>query len=203
MTDEANDVSAEDDATTDEVNDLAWPIPVQAMAPLALIFCGVLIWAFGIDWVLAPLLPFAAMLGVMTVIDLRELRIPDKLTRPSLVLVVPLLAIGLLSAYPELSLVRAVLGGAAMFAFYFILLLIYPMGMGWGDVKLAPIIGAVLGFFSWAALVRGLILAYLVVGPVAIVLLLARKANRKTGLPFGPFMGLGAVVALVLEAKGF
>ena len=75
--------------------------------------------------------------------------------------------------------------------------------MGFGDVKLAPIIGAQLGFFGWIPVARGVIAAYLIVGPIAILLLVFGRAHRKTGFPFGPFMAAGSVVALVLEARGY
>ncbi len=157
-------------------NDIAWPVPVVAMYPLATALSGLMVWAFGLDWVLVSLIPFVIFLSAMTVIDLRELRIPDRLTKPA---------------------------AMAMGAIYFILLFIYPAGMGFGDVKLAPIIGAQLGFFGWIPEVRGLIAAYLIVGPVAILLLIFGRAHAKTGFPFGPFMATGAVVALVLHARGY
>ena len=160
-------------------------------------------WAFGLDWVLVSLIPFVIFLSAMTVIDLRELRIPDRLTKPAAMAVVPLLALGLLSDWNGISLVRALVGALAMGAFYFILFFIYPAGMGFGDVKLAPIIGAQLGFFGWIPEVRGLIAAYLIVGPVAILLLIFGRAHAKTGFPFGPFMATGAIVALVLHARGY
>jgi len=187
----------------EHVDDLAWPVPVATMIPLAAVFCGLLLWAFGVDWLQVALFPFGVLLGVITVIDLRELRIPNFLTRPATVLALPLLAVAQLSEWPDLSLWRAGLGGAAMFVFYLLLIFIYPAGMGWGDVKLAPVIGAQLGFLGWIPTVRGLVLAYLVIGPVAIALLLFGRAKMKTGLPFGPFMAVGAVIALVLEARGF
>lgn len=183
-------------------NDIAWPVPELTIVPLALVLCGLMVWAFGFDWVLVSILPFVVFLSAMTVIDLRELRIPDKLTGPAALATVPLLALSLLSDWDDVSIVRALLGALAMGGFYFVLFFIAPGGMGFGDVKLAPIIGAQLGFFGWIPLVRGLLAAYLIVGPVAIVLLLLRRAGRKTGFPFGPFMAAGAVVALVLEGLG-
>lgn len=183
-------------------DDLAWPVPVAAMAPLAAILIGLVVWGFGFDWVLVSVVPFVAMLAVMIVIDLRELRIPDKLTAPSAILAVPLLALSLLSDWSDLSLLRALLGALAMGGFYFVLWIIYPPGMGFGDVKLAPTIGAQLGLFGWVPLIRGIIAAYFIAGPVAILLLVFGKAKRKTGFPFGPFMAVGAVAALLLEASG-
>ena len=184
-------------------NDIAWPVPKVAMYPLAAALSGLMLWAFGVDWVLVSVVPFVVFLSVMTVIDLRELRIPDKLTRPAMVAAIPLLALSSLTDWVDVSLVGALLGALAMGAFYFILFMIYPPGMGWGDVKLAPIIGAQLGFFGLIPAVRGVIAAYLIVGPVALLLLIFGRARMKTGFPFGPFMAAGAIVALVLEARGY
>lgn len=184
-------------------NDIAWPVPMATMYPLAVALSALMLWAFGLDWVLASVIPFVAFLSIMTVIDLRELRIPDKLTKPAAVAAVPLLALSMLSDLGDISLVRAALGALAMGAFYFILFFIYPAGMGFGDVKLAPIIGAQVGFFGWIPEVRALIFAYLIVGPVAILLLIFGRARMKTGFPFGPFMAAGAIAALVLHARGY
>lgn len=183
-------------------NDIAWPVPMVTIGPLAVVLAGLMVWGFGLDWVLASVVPFVVFLSIMIVIDLRELRIPDKLTAPAAVATVPLLALSLLSDWPEISLVRALLAALVMGALYFVLFFIYPAGMGFGDVKLAPIIGAQLGFFGWIPLVRGIIAAYFIVGPFAILLLLFGRAKRSTGFPFGPFMAAGAVVALLLEARG-
>ena len=184
-------------------NDIAWPVPVVTMYPLAAALSGVMLWAFGVDWVLVSVIPFVVFLSAMTVIDLRELRIPDKLTRPASVAAIPLLGLSFLTDGLDVSLVGALLGALVMGAFYFILFFIYPAGMGFGDVKLAPIIGAQLGFFGWIPAARGVIAAYLIVGPIAILLLVFGRAHRKTGFPFGPFMAAGSVVALVLEARGY
>lgn len=183
-------------------NDIAWPIPEAAMWPLAAVFAGLMVWAFGIDWVLASTVPLAVLLAVITVIDLRELRIPNKLTRPGTLLAIPLLALSLLSDWSDLSLLRALIAGLALGAVYFMIFFIYPPGMGLGDVKLAPILGAQLGLFGWIAVVRAVLLAHLIAGPVAILLMIFGRARRGTGFPFGPFLVAGTLIALVLEGRG-
>ena len=203
MTDQPTPEAESDRPSSVGENDIAWPVPEMAMWPLAAVLSALMAWAFGWDWVLISVIPFVVFLAVMTVIDLRELRIPDKLTAPAAALAIPLLLLSALTDWDDVSLVRALLGALAMGGFYFVLFFIYPAGMGFGDVKLAPIIGAQLGFFGWIPLVRGLIAAYFIVGPVAILMLLLRRANKKTGFPFGPFMAAGAIVALVLEARGY
>lgn len=180
-------------------HDLNVEVPAWIMAPLAMIAAGLLIAAFGVNALLWSFVPFAALIASVTIIDLRELRVPNRITGPAAIAALPVLLLASLADWPDLSLVRALLGAAAMGAFYLVLALIYPAGMGLGDVKLAPLLGAQLALFGWVPFVRGLILAFFCIGPVAIVLLLLRRAGRKTGLPFAPFMCAGALAALLLE----
>ena len=91
-----------------------------------------------------------------------------------------------------------VLNMALLFAFYFVLVLVYPSGMGFGDVKLAGVLGLYLGWVSWGAVVLGTFTAFLIGAVVGIVVMLAGKGGRKTKIPFGPFMFVGAGLALVL-----
>ena len=71
-------------------------------------------------------------------------------------------------------------------------------GLGLGDVKLATVLGFTLGFVGWPALAAGLLAPHLINGPVALALLLTRRAKRRTALPLGPALLAGAVVGLVL-----
>jgi len=183
-------------------NDINWPIPEIAMWPLASALIALMVWAFGFDWVLVPIVPLMVVLAAITVIDLRELRVPDLLTRPATVLAVPLLALATLTDWADVSLLRALFGALAMGGLYFAMWFIYPKGMGFGDVKLAVILGAQLGFFGWIVLFRGIIAAHFVSAPAAILLLIFAKAKRDTGFPFGPFLVAGTVIALVMEARG-
>lgn len=88
-----------------------------------------------------------------------------------------------------------------MFGFYFILALIYPAGMGMGDVKLAAMLGLGLGFLGWKFVVIGLFAAFFIGALVSLVLLALRRANRKTAIPFGPFMLAGALVAVLYAER--
>jgi leader peptidase (prepilin peptidase)/N-methyltransferase len=72
--------------------------------------------------------------------------------------------------------------------------------MGFGDVKLAGIIGALLGSLSYSAVLIGGFSAFLISGLVALPMLITRRRSRKSALPFGPFMVIGALVALFFGA---
>jgi prepilin signal peptidase PulO-like enzyme (type II secretory pathway) len=91
---------------------------------------------------------------------------------------------------------RALAGGLALFLFYFLLWLIYPAGMGFGDVKLAGVLGLYLGFLGWGSVVIGGFLGFALGGLVGGGLMLARRAGRKSMIPFGPFMLAGAFLAV-------
>jgi leader peptidase (prepilin peptidase)/N-methyltransferase len=94
------------------------------------------------------------------------------------------------------SLLRAAIAAAALFALYFIMAIAYPGGMGFGDVKLAGVLGLFLGFLGWGELAVGAFAAFVLGGVFGVVLLIARRAGRKSRIPFGPWMLLGAWVGV-------
>lgn len=137
-------------------------------------------------------------LGVaMAYVDLREHRLPDPLTLAALVGGGLLLAAAaaVTGEWPAYG--RAWLVAAAMFVAFLLLALIRPADLGFGDVKLAAAMGLVLGWLGWGVAVVGAFLGFLFGGLVGVALLLTGKAGRRTAIPFGPFMLLGALVAVV------
>jgi leader peptidase (prepilin peptidase) / N-methyltransferase len=88
-----------------------------------------------------------------------------------------------------------------LFVAYFLLVFIHPAGMGFGDVKLAGVLGAYLGWIGWGALAVGAFLGFLLGGLYGALLLLLRRAGRKSAIPFGPFMLLGAVVGVLAGSQ--
>src|SRR5262249_20339367 len=92
------------------------------------------------------------------------------------------------------SLARAGIGGAALFAFFFLLAFIQPQGMAFGDVKLSGLIGGVLGYLSWWTLIVGAFLGFLLGAVVGVALMATGTAGRKAAVPFGPFMVAGALI---------
>jgi leader peptidase (prepilin peptidase) / N-methyltransferase len=132
---------------------------------------------------------FVAALVAITVIDLDHQIIPNRIVAP-----LALAAIALTAIFEPHRLPEHLIAGAAAGGFLLIAVLAYPAGMGMGDVKLAAVMGLVLGRAVAPAMFVALI-AGTVVGSVVI----ARKgvhAGRKTRLPFGPFLALGSVVGL-------
>lgn len=149
-------------------------------------------------WALPAFLFLAAVSVALAAIDIGVRRLPDPIVLPSIVVGVVLLGIAGLVAGDWAPLVRAVAGGAALFAFYLALVLAYPRGMGFGDVKLAALLGLYLGWTGWDALVVGAVAAFLLGGVFSAVLVLLRRADRATAIPFGPWMLLGAWVGILL-----
>jgi leader peptidase (prepilin peptidase)/N-methyltransferase len=149
-------------------------------------------------WALPAFLYLAAVSVALAAIDIDLRRLPDRIVLPSIVVGIVLLALATFGAGDWGLLVRALVGGAVLFAFYFALVLAYPRGMGFGDVKLAALLGLYLGWMGWDALIVGAFAAFLIGGVFAIVLVLVKRANGKTAIPFGPWMLLGAWVGIFL-----
>lgn len=168
-----------------------------AGAVLTALTFGVLALRFGVSWILPALLGFAASATVLTLVDLAEKRLPNAVVFPTLGVVGVLLVPPTWAAGTWWPLLWGVAGAAAMFAFYFLLALIAPSGMGMGDVKLALVIGLVLGWFGLSAWIVGLLAAFVVGGLLAIIALVARRVTLRGSIPFGPSMLMGALIALL------
>ncbi len=146
---------------------------------------------------LAAYLWLTAASMALALIDLELKRLPDAIVLPSIGVVAGLLSLSALLVGDWAALVGTVGGGAAMFAFYLLIALVYPRGIGGGDVKLAPVLGAGLGFVSWGALAVGAFTGFLIGAFAGLALMAVRRATMKTGLPFGPSMIVGAWIGLV------
>lgn len=145
---------------------------------------------------LAAYLWFAAASIALTAIDLELKRLPDAIVLPSLAVVVVLLGASSILVGNWTALVATLGGAATLFVAYFVIVLVYPAGMGGGDVKLAPVVGAVLGYIGWGAVAVGGFAGFVIGAGVGLALIAARRAGRKTGIPFGPHMLLGAWVGI-------
>jgi leader peptidase (prepilin peptidase)/N-methyltransferase len=151
----------------------------------------------GPDAVLPAFLYLGAVGVALALIDFDVKRLPDAIVLPSYVVAVVLLGVAAAANGDIHQFLRALLGMAALFAFYFLLVLAYPAGMGFGDVKLAGVLGLYLGWLGWGELVVGAFLGFLLGGLVGGVLMMARRAGRKSAIPFGPFMLAGAFLAVL------
>jgi len=177
---------------------MAVDIPQWAVAGLSVI--GAVLGAILVReaWAIPAFAVFGGLLGAITGIDLRELRIPNPMSAAAALTAFPLLALATLADIPDTSLTRALGAAFGAFAVYLVLHLVSPGSLGMGDVKLSFAIGAHLGFFGWGPWFQGIFFAFLSMSVIGIALLLLSRAGRKTALPFGPFMVLGAFIALAV-----
>lgn len=154
-------------------------------------------WRVGDAPVLPAVLVFASAGAVLSIVDLVERRLPNRVVGPAAVVVGLLLVVAAAGAGDWAALGRAVLGGAAMFAAYLVVALISPAAMGMGDVKLAGLIGLLLGWFGLDAWLLGLLAAFVLGGLCAVVALALRRVTLRGSIPFGPSMLAGAMVAVL------
>ena len=149
----------------------------------------------------------AALLLAVAVIDLEHRIIPNRLVVPAsfiLVLLAPFWPdFGIDRAFVFeharlASFVNSLVAGVGGLSFFWVVKLIYPQGMGAGDVKMAGMLGLMVGYPGivlsiWAAAVLG--------GAVALVLLTLGGRGRKDAIPFGPFLSFGGIIALLVGAE--
>jgi len=169
--------------------------PLVELATAALF--AVLALRLGPDPALPAYLYLAAVGLALALIDVEVRRLPDVLTLPSYAVVAGLLVLAAVLGSTSGDLRRALLGGAAVFAFYFVLCLAHPAGMGFGDVKLSGVLGLAMGWLGWGALAVGLFGGFLLGGLWGAALIARGRGGRKSAVPFGPFMLLGALVAVL------
>ncbi|MFE9425324.1 prepilin peptidase [Kitasatospora sp. NPDC006697] len=147
-------------------------------------------------WPIGPALVWVALLGVLLAfVDGAVHRLPDALTLPLAGGTAVLLALAALLDHRAGTLTRCLLGALALLLFYGLLSLLGPLG--WGDVKLAPTLGALLAWYGWRPLLQGTVAGFLLAAAWGTVLLLTGRAKAKDPLPFGPCMLLGALVGVL------
>jgi leader peptidase (prepilin peptidase) / N-methyltransferase len=164
-----------------------YPLTELGLAALYLVTVAVL-WGDAAEVALG--LVFVTALVAVTLTDLDRRVIPNKVLLVAAVAGLVIVALGEPSSLPERAIAAAAAGGGL-----FLVALAYPRGMGLGDVKLAAVMGLFLG-----RNVAPAILVALLVGSLVGLTLIAREgaAARKRAIPFGPFLAIGGVVALLL-----
>ncbi|WP_104193415.1 A24 family peptidase [Cryobacterium sp. Y82] len=142
--------------------------------------------------VLVAFLYLAAISVALAMIDLDTHTLPNKILLPAYPVAAVLLTAAALVAGEPGRLLTTLIGAGALFGLYLALALISPGGMGLGDVKLAGLLGLYLGYLGWGPLIVGAFGAFLLGGVFGLLLLATRKAKRRSGIPFGPWMLLAA-----------
>ena len=180
------------------------PLTGRLAAGMALI-AAVLIAAGALRFGWSALLPaycYLALVSVpLAVIDALSHRLPDRLTLPSYPVALALLgAAALTVTHGGQHYVHALAGLAACALFYGVLWLISPASIGLGDVKLAGVLGLYLGWFGARATLAGLLGGFVLAAVAGLAMIAARRATRKTHIPFGPFMLAAALAVLLTPA---
>lgn len=153
--------------------------------------------------VLSVLLAFqwgAASGLVLTIVDAATHRLPNRMVLPGSAVVALLLAAAAVAGDAPDALLRAAVAGVALFGFFVLVRSIGSGGMGGGDVKLAGMLGALLGWLGVSTVVTGVLAMFLGAGLFGLVLMGTGRAGRRTALPFGPWMIGGTWAAIVLDA---
>ena len=153
---------------------------------------GLLYWYFGPSPELAVTLLYFCLLLVIAVIDLNHNLILNRLVYPGIVIVLIVSGFGSsLTIVPGID--KAAIGGAIGLGLFLLIVILSRGGMGLGDVKMAALMGLMLGYPS---IITAIFLAVVVGGLVALALMLTGVKGRKQTIPFGPFLALGAMLAL-------
>lgn len=167
------------------------------MIAIAALLVGAVVMLFRDSWVAVPLGAFAILTPLIAAIDLRWRVVPNRLVLPAVLAIAALAALTGLVDGDASRILGCVAGGAGMFALYLALALIAPQAMGMGDVKLAALIGAVLGMVAWPAWWMGVLAGFLAGAIFGIAGLAARRVSRHSRLPYAPAMLVGAWVGIV------
>ncbi len=165
---------------------ISWRYPLVEAATAALF--GLAAARFGLSAHLPVAILLATLLVVVTGIDLDHQIIPDAITLPGTAL--GLLANLATGGVPWLESLLGIVAGGGLFL---VIILASRGGMGGGDLKLAAMLGAFLG---WKVLLLSVLVAVLAGGVVAIALLASGRSGRKDPIPFGPFLAGGGLVGL-------
>jgi leader peptidase (prepilin peptidase)/N-methyltransferase len=150
------------------------------------------------SWALPAYLVLAAALVVLSVIDLEHYLLPNRVVYPLAGAMVVLLGVASFGDDDLAAFVRGLAAGAVAFAVFFVLHLVSPRSMGFGDVKLAFVLGLSLGWLGWNEVLLGLFLGFLYGAVVGLALLALRRRERNEALPFGPFLAAGALTAILV-----
>lgn len=156
--------------------------------------------ALGWDWSLVfwvPLVPVGVTLGY---IDWHTRLLPSDLVRPAYVIAVVGVVVAAVGSSDYGDLERAALGWLVAGGLYGLLWFVYPPGLGFGDVRLAGVIGITLGYLGWGPLLVGLYGGFLLGGVIGALLRVSRVV-RQRHVPFGPFMLVGVLVGIAWGAQ--
>jgi len=151
---------------------------------------------FGDVWELPAFLVLAVALVALSVIDLRHFLLPNRIVFPLAVVTILLLTVAATANDDGDALLRALACGAGAFAAFTTMHLVSPRAMGFGDVKLAFVLGLALGWLGVGETLLGLFLGFVYGSVIGLALIATRIRSRKDHVPFGPFLAAGTLTAV-------
>ena len=172
-----------------------WHPAAEALTAVTFALIGL---RFGASPALPAFCYLAAVSVALAFIDATHKRLPDLLTLPSYLMAI--VALGVANPFVPHGashLAHAAIGLACASAFYLILALVYPAGIGWGDVKLSGLLGLYLGWIGFSALVIGLAAGFVLAAVAGLALLATGRATRRSQIAFGPYMLAGALLVVI------
>lgn len=170
------------------------PRYVVIEALVALSFLS-LFYRFGLSYLFFIFCLFFLALIIISAIDLEHKIVPNKIIYPTVFVTLPsFIAIAYLDKTP-LNFENAILGGVGSFLFFLIVHLIQPKGMGFGDVRLAGVIGLYMGWLGLGEAFISICLSFFI-GSFFGLLLIGLGRSRKTKVPFAPFLASGAILCV-------
>ena len=162
---------------------------------------GLFAWHFGLDWALPAFCVMGAGLIALSWIDLHTKRLPRQIIYVTAAVGVPLLVLAAVLRHEPRRIWMMLLGAGCALVFMAIVYIASRGGMGDGDVRLSPLLGAYLGWLNPGLVAVGMFMGFLAGAAVGVVMMGVGRAGRKTAVPFGPFLALGTVVAVFIGQR--
>ena len=169
----------------------------RLLAPLLALAAVAVALSTGVHPEVAAHIVVAVGLVVLSVIDLDLFLLPKRLVYPLLLATFGLLVIAAVASGDGVSLRRAVVGGFSAWGALLVLHLVSPRGMGFGDVRLAALLGLDLGWLGASQVMLGIFAGFVLAAVVGVGLMVTRKAGRRDAVPFGPFLAAGTLFVLM------
>jgi leader peptidase (prepilin peptidase) / N-methyltransferase len=148
-------------------------------------------------WASPGFLVLVVALSVLSIIDLRTHRLPRRIIYMAALVGLPWLVVHAAVHGEPARVVTMTTGAVGALVAFWLIYVAARGGFGDGDVRLAPLLGAYLGFVDLSHAIVGLFMGFVLAALTGLGLMVAGRAHRRTALPFGPFMAVGALVTLV------